>query len=102
MRKIFLYMPCPKCQQYGYHYAPEYWTHGGRCGGRLYLDEYAYVHCENCGNKAPLMQMRLTCNSGRHQYFVSSKAGYAEAISAAGMVTDRYATAWFQGVLKNL
>lgn len=102
MRRILLYMPCPKCQQENYHYAPEYWTHGGHCGGRLYLDEIANIHCERCGKKASLMRMTLTCNSGRHQYFVSSKEGYAEAISAAGLVTDRCAIAWFQGVLKNL
>lgn len=46
--------------------------------------------------------MRLTCNSGRHEFFVSSKVGYAEAISASGMLTDKKAIAWFQSVLKNL
>ncbi len=102
MKRVFLYMPCPKCQEYGYSYPPEYWTHGGSCGGRLYLDEHAYIHCERCGRRAPLIQMRLTCNSGRHEFFVSSKVGYAEAISASGMLTDKKAIACFQSVLKNL
>lgn len=102
MRKIYLYMPCPKCQEYGYSYPPEYWTHGGHCGGKLYLDEYAYIHCERCGRSASLMQMHLTCNSGRHEFFVTSKQGYAAAISASGMITDRKAIAWFQSVLRNL
>ena len=102
MRKLYLYIPCPKCQEYGYSYPPEYWTHGRYCGGKLYLDEYAYIHCEGCGRSASLMQMHLTCNSGRHEFFVTSKEGYAAAISASGMITDRKAIAWFQSVLRNL
>lgn len=95
-------MSCPKCQEYGYNCPPEYWTHGGYCGGKLYLDEYAYIHCERCGRSASLMQMHLTCNSGRHEFFVTSKEGYAAAISTSGMLTDRKAIAWFQSVLRNL
>ncbi len=75
MRKVYLYMPCPKCQEYGYSYPPECWTHGGYCGGKLYLDEHAYIHCERCGRYAPLMQMHLTCNSGKHESFVTSMVG---------------------------
>lgn len=102
MRRVYLHMSCPRCQQSGYQCPPEFWTHGGSCGGKLYLDENANIHCDRCGRQAPLIKMRLTCNSGRHSFYIASKEGYADAISASGMITDRTAIAWFQSVLKNL
>ncbi len=98
--RVDIYMMCPACYQQGYSVAKEYWCHGGSCGGVLQLDEYANVVCKRCGRKAPLMQMRLTCNSGRHTFYVPTLNGYVQAITMAGMAVDKSGMAWLQSVLR--
>lgn len=102
MATVLLYMSCPRCQREGRYCPPEYWTHGNDCGGRLYLDERANINCERCGSRVPLVKAKLSCNSGRHWFAVSSSAEYASVISASGMVNDEAMLKWFQSVLVSL
>lgn len=100
--RVDIYMACPLCLQERYSCAKEYWRHGGNCQGILYLDEYAYVHCARCGRSAHLVQMYLTCNSGKHTFKTVSTVGFAQAISMAGMGVTSSATAWLQSVLRHI
>lgn len=95
-------MACPQCIKEGYHVFVENWKHGGTCGGSLYLDEHAVVHCDRCYRSAHLSQMRLSCNNGRHNFAVISTAGFAQAIMTSGSIADAKALAWLQSVLVNL
>lgn len=102
--RIDIYMACPLCLQYRYNCSKEYWRHGSPdCNGILTLDERAWVHCSGrCGNKAHLLDMSLTCSSGRHSFAVVSIEGFAQAISMASMGVTASATTWLQNVLHHI
>ena len=98
-------MSCPRCKSEGYNCPPEYWT-CSECGGILFIDENAYVHCDKCGNEAYLLQMSLMCNSGRHGYELCSSNAYIGAIGAASHKMlgddDRVAMSFMYKILQSL
>lgn len=94
---IDLYMSCPQCLRERTLVPKEYWRHSD--GGRLYIDEYAYIHCAKCGKSAHIKNMRLTCDSGRHQFEIVSTIGFTKAISLAAMSGGDEVIDWLQSVL---
>lgn len=98
MRKLI--MPCPKCA-HEHQFYPESWTHGGVCGGVLYIDEQAIVHCKACGKKAHITKMHMNCK--KHQkIFKPTKTQIASAISTGKMFNDNNSIIWLIKLLKNL
>lgn len=101
-KRIYIYMKCPGCYaDYGFA-ENEYWRHGGRCNGALQLDEYANVICSNCGAHAHLTEMRLCCNSGRHEIFTPGAERYAQSISCSSAFVNNMGMAWLQSVIRYL
>ncbi|MBQ7280405.1 MAG: hypothetical protein IJR13_06780 [Bacteroidales bacterium] len=100
--RINIYMACPGCRKSYGHAASEYWTHGDGCGGVLQLDEYANVWCARCGEHAHLTEMTLSCNSGRHRFYVPSTTGFAEAITTSAQMVNSSGIRWLQNVLRYL
>lgn len=97
-----IYMPCPLCQKEYVAMKYEHWRHQTD-GGKLYLDEYAYVHCSGCNNKAHITRMKLTCESGRHHFMVASTTDYAASIStAAHNVKSKAALKWLRRVIEHI
>lgn len=99
--RIDIYMTCPGCVWNG-NAAKEFWTHGGYCGGTLQLDEYANVICKRCGANAHITEMRLSCNSGRHTFYVPNKEMYAKSVSTASNFVNGGGIQWLQSVLRFL
>lgn len=99
-------MKCPGCEadafRRGYAgVANENWTCGS-CGRPLKLDEYANVICERCNQYAHITQMTLSCNSGRHRFYVPDKVAYSLTISTASNFVNGGGIAWLQSVIRSL
>ena len=96
----FLTMPCPLCAAEG-KYTSEEWIHGD-CGGKLWIDCNAIVHCNKCGRQAHISTMEYTCNCGHHiRDFASPKLiGGALAIGKVGCEDGKLG--WFKELLNNL
>lgn len=100
--RIELYMSCPLCMQERGIAPKEYWTHGGVCKGKLWLDEYANIHCARCGKYTHMMNIKLTCNSGKHVFSIPTTSGYAAAIGLAASMGNESVRAWLKSVLDNI
>lgn len=74
-----LRVACPLCFKKDVATAPEYWI-CAKCGSRMYIDEYAYVHCIKCKHKEHITKMRFSCNSHKHNRKYASKNEIAAAI----------------------
>lgn len=97
-----LYIPCPLCVHNSSSANSELWTHGEKCGGTLYVDEYAYVHCKKCGKKAHISKMRVSCNCGRHRYQTASRNDIAAAASFAKIGVTSNSIKWLRDFVSHL
>lgn len=104
MARYRIMMPCPKCAQDKSNLRSQSWTHGGRCGGDLYIDENAYVHCQKCGKSAHISKMTMTCDSQRHIKTRATKneLGAAFAIGNVGVSNNASSLKWFKKLLDNI
>lgn len=93
-------MPCPKCA-HDHQFYSESWMHGEACGGVLYIDEQAIVHCKACGKKAHITKMYMNCKKHK-KIFKPTKTQIASAISTGKMFSDDNSTTWLIKFLKNL
>lgn len=100
--RVELYMSCPLCMQETGIAPKEYWTHNKVCGGRLWLDQYANIHCARCGKYTHMMNVELTCNSGRHVFCIPTTSGYAAAVGLAATMGDERVRAWLKSVLDHI
>ena len=96
-----LFMPCPICAHNLTSVKPELWTHGG-CGGVLYVDESAYVHCQKCGKTAHISKMHISCNCGRHHNKIPSRDDIAAAISNAKIGISNNSIKWYKNFVSHL
>lgn len=94
-------MPCPLCAR-DRDYRIEEWTHGTDCGGRLWIDEHAIVHCERCGKSASIKHMRFSCDRGRHTYYRTLKKYIGGALAIGKVGCDGGNLQWFNDLIKNL
>ena len=101
MQKI-LYMPCPLCAHNSTTANSELWTHGGGCGGTLYVDDNAYVHCSKCGKKAHISKMHMSCSCGRHHYRIPSRDDIAAAVSFAKIGITSSSIKWYRNFVSHL
>lgn len=99
--RYLMHMACPKCFLEG-RANREYWTHGGPCGGYLYIDENGYVHCNKCGKMAMATEMVFDCDCGRHKASHASKKGWGGAVCASSISKDNNSLLWLQTFIKNL
>jgi hypothetical protein len=62
----------------------------------------AYVHCDKCGKKAHITDMKITCDHGAHIKMKLSKneISSALAIGAIGVVNNKLN--WFKSILDHL
>lgn len=97
-------MPCPKCAHEKNNLLSQSWTHGGNCGGDLYIDENAYVHCLRCGRSAHISRMTITCDSYRHTkiYVSRDEIGASLAIGHVGVSDNANSLKWFKRMLDNI
>ena len=101
--RVNIFMRCPACLHEFGGAEQEYWLHGDRCQGVLQLDEYANVICGKCGSYAHLTKMRLSCNSGRHEFYTPNKNEAAASMAcSAAFTSNANAIAWLQSVLTYL
>lgn len=110
--QIEIYMACPLCVSNRLSVAKEYWRHGTdggltswmfkACNGILCLDEKANIICSRCGKSIPLLQAKLSCNSGNHKFAVASNLSYAQAISTASNCIDSGGMKYLQSILKHI
>lgn len=91
-------MPCPICT-HEHEFYSEKWTHAG-CGGVLYLDDNAIVHCETCGKEAPISKMYMSCD--KHKIIKPAKRQIVSAITTGRMCDDNDAAAWLIRLLKKI
>lgn len=98
--RIEIYMSCPVCLQEGRNSPKEYWRDEPPCNGKLYIDEYAIVHCAGCGASAHLSQMGLRCNNNRHDFSIPSTEGFAAAISTSAQFVNGTGLRWLQSAIK--
>lgn len=96
-----IHMPCPLCVRDG-KYDSEEWTHGGACGGRLWIDSHSIVHCERCGKSAKISSMRFSCNSGRHPMSLPQKKCIAGALLMGKVGCEDGHLSWFKRLLENI
>ena len=97
-------MPCPKCAHENINLLSQSWTHGGNCGGDLYIDENAYVHCLECGKSAHVSRMTITCDSYQHTkaYVTRDEIGASLAIGNVGVSNNVYSIKWLKKLLENI
>lgn len=97
-------IPCPICAHEKRNLYSEAWTHGGICGGNLYIDENAIVHCLRCGKSAHISRMLLTCNSLHHEKkrITRDEIGAALAIGNVGVTNNAASLKWFKKMLENI
>ena len=98
-------MPCPKCAHEKRDLLSQSWTHGGKCGGQLCIDENAIVHCTRCGKSAHIRNMRMTCDSHRHIMVTVNRdeIGAAVAIGEVGVSDNNTGSLkWFKRLLEHI
>ena len=96
MKKIL--MPCPKCTD-EYNYSSESWSHS-ECGGLLYIDENAIVHCKACGKHAHITKMYMSCN--KHQYFKATKSQLLTSLTMSKMCRVDKSLSWLVKILRKI
>ena len=101
-RQFKLKIPCPKCAKSSSDYHLETWYHDGHCGGALYIDENAIVHCTKCGKSAHISKMYLTCDCYRHREVRVYREELAAAIAVGHIGVDYDSPYWFKRILDNL
>ncbi len=101
-REFDIYMPCPKCLNEYKSFHLERWTHGGKCGGRLVIDDKAVVHCKKCGKSAHITKMRMTCGAFKHVKVKASRDEIASALSTGSIGVVDGSINWFRKILSNI
>lgn len=93
-------MPCPMCTK-EHKFYPENWIHQG-CGGYLYIDNNAMVHCKVCGKKSHITKMYMSCN--HHRFIRPKKKQIISAIAASSMgnSSESERVNWLLKLLKHI
>lgn len=97
-----IYIPCPLCAHDSTNPNHETWTHGGQCGGVLYADEYAYVHCSQCGMKAHISEMYVSCDCGKHSKIIPNRDDIASSFCLAKMGITDNSIKWYKSFVNHL
>lgn len=110
--KVEIFMQCPACHSEGRNSGSEYWRHGSDggltsfmfkpCNGVLCLDEKANVICSKCGKSRRLVDVKLSCSSGRHKFAVASNISYASVISTAAQFSEKGGLSYLMSIMEQL
>ena len=101
MKNFLLKIPCPSCLLYNRIQRAEIWVHA-KCGGKLYVDENAIVHCPTCNKKAHFSQMKITCNDRAHVYEYVSLDNIAAAVACAKIGITNKSIKWYRNFVEHL
>jgi hypothetical protein len=99
--RIDIFMACPMCLSQGYSCTKEFWRHE-LDGGVLTIDENANIKCKTCGKGDHLLNVQLSCHSGRHKYSVPNREYWASAISTSGQFVNNGGLAWLQRIMQKI
>jgi hypothetical protein len=97
-----LVMQCPACiAERGYDHEPARQWYHANCGGKIQIGDDAHYKCLSCGHSSHVKNWRYADSCSEMDDRSNSYGHFANAISAAGQMTNLAGRQWLLTFLEN-